>query len=145
MPIFLRVSQFPNRTHCRRMMRRNVKVPMNVYIAPRFQRRGLLSTGHHYYLVPLLLQSEGQRLRKPPGAGLPQKVFLGRFSPALTLGLCGVTMSQGKSQKRVTLHPPGQSGHQSHLLLGTSEWISLGSLAFLSNAGTRGRYHGPWF
>lgn len=42
------------------MMGRNVKVPMNTYIAPHFQRRRLLSTGRHHHLVPLLLllQSE---------------------------------------------------------------------------------------
>ena len=44
---------FLNRTHCRAMMGRNVEVPMNIYIAPHFQRRGLLSTVRHHHLGPL--------------------------------------------------------------------------------------------
>ena len=55
----------------------------------------------------LLLQSEGECLRNPPGAWLPQRVFLGRLGPALPLGLCGVTMSQGRSQKHVIFYSPG--------------------------------------
>ena len=100
---------FLNRTHCRAMTGRNVEVPMNIYSAPHFQRWRLLSTGRHYQLVLLLLllQSEGGCLRNPPGAWLPRRVFLGRLGPALPLGLCGVTMSQGRSQKRVIFHSPG--------------------------------------
>lgn len=63
----------------------------------------------HYQLMPLLLllQSEGGCLRNPPGAWLPRRVFLGRLGPALPLGLCGVTMSQGRSQKHVIFYSPG--------------------------------------
>ena len=44
---------FLSRTHCRAMMGRNVKVPVNTYIAPHFQRWRLLSTGRHHHLGPL--------------------------------------------------------------------------------------------
>uniref|UniRef100_A0A8C2RRL0 Solute carrier family 16 member 3 n=1 Tax=Capra hircus TaxID=9925 RepID=A0A8C2RRL0_CAPHI len=73
------------------------------------ERRRLLSTSRHYQLMPLLLllQSEGGCLRNPPGAWLPRRVFLGRLGPALPLGLCGVTMSQGRSQKHVIFYSPG--------------------------------------
>ena len=59
-------------------------------------------------LLFLLLQSEVECLKNPPGAWLPRRVFLGRLGPALPLGLCGVTASQGRSQKRVIeIHSPG--------------------------------------
>ena len=44
---------FLSRTHCRAMMGRNVKVPVNTHIAPHFQRQRLLSTGRHHHLGPL--------------------------------------------------------------------------------------------
>lgn len=49
----------------------------------------------------------GECLRNPPGARLPRRVFLGRLGPALLLGLCGITTSQGRSQKCVIFHSPG--------------------------------------
>lgn len=93
---------FLNRTHCRAMMGRNVKVPMNTYIAPHFQRRRLLSTGRHYHLVPVTAPAKrGECLRNPPGARLPRRVFLGR------LGLLCFLASVG------SLHP--REGHKSVL------------------------------
>lgn len=79
------------------------------------------------------------------------------WSPAAPEGLSGETRPcsaswplwghyiPGKVTKACYLSLSWTLGRQSHLFLGTSEWIPLGLLAFLGNAGTQGGHHGPWF
>ena len=127
-------------------MGRNVKVPMNTYIAPHFQRRRLLSTGRHYHLVPLLLllQSEESVLGTHLEPGCPGGSFWGDSALLCFLASVGYYIP-GKVTKACHLSLSWTLGCQSHLFLGTSEWIPLGLLAFLGNAGTQGGHHGPWF
>lgn len=81
---------FLNRTHCRAMTGRNVKVPMNTYI----YCTSFPETEAPVYRPPLppgasatATAKRGECLRNPPGARLPRRVFLGRLGPALLLGL----------------------------------------------------------
>lgn len=122
------------------------------------------STYEHIYCTSLPeTEAPVYRPPLPAGASVAAAAKRGRVSqePTWSLvapqGLSGETRPcsaswplwghyvSGKVTKACYLSLSWTSGRQSHLFLGTSEWIPLGPLAFLGNAGTQGGHHSPWF
>ena len=139
---------FLSRRRCRAMMGRDVKVPVNTHTAPHFQRRRRLGTRRRRHPVSLhsaVAQScpplccscyckareSVSRTHLEPGC--PRGSFWGDLALLCLLASVGSLRPRKFTKARDRNSLSYTSGHQSHLLLGTSGWIPLGLLAFLGN------------
>lgn len=124
-PSLLPGSVPTSRTRCRAVMGRDVKVPVNTILHLTSRDGGAWAPARHHHPVPLhssaaqpcppvlflLLQSEGECLKNPPGAWLLREGLSGETSALLCLWLLWGHYVPGSSQKRVIeIHSP--PGHQ---------------------------------